>query len=442
MPRRYVIIGAGAAGIAAATSLRGIDPAGDITVVTDDPHGYYSRPGLAYYLTGELPERQLFPFKPDELKQLDLGLCTDRAVTLDLAGHRVLLEDGETLPYDRLLLATGSTAAPPSFPGGHLAGVVKLDSLSDARQIIQGARRARAAVVVGGGITALEIVEGLRHHCREVHYLLRGDRYWGNVLDETESGIVEGRLQAEHVKLHYHTEIASAEGRGGRVAGVVTKAGERIPCELLGVAIGVLPNVELARAAGLRMDRGVLVNEFLQTSDPHVYAAGDVAQVFDPLTGRAALDTLWNVALDQGRAAAANMAGVSTPYVKAPPLNVTRLAGITTTIIGTVGHGRDAGAAGDLVAIARGDSETWRGPADVIAAESTSEVNRLRVLIGTATLVGAIVMGDQALSRPLQDLVGRQVDITPIRDALLSPDAVPQAILASFWETWRRAHAA
>jgi NADPH-dependent 2,4-dienoyl-CoA reductase/sulfur reductase-like enzyme len=152
------------------------------------------------------------------------------------------------------------------------------------------------------------------------------------------------------------------------------------------------------------------------------------------------LDTLWSAAVDQGRAAARNMAGALAPYVKPPALNVTRLAGLTTTLIGAVGRGRDT----DLVAIARGDSETWRGGGaitDAISVEDVSEINRVRVVVGGRTLAGAVVMGDQTLSRPLEELVGRQVDITGIRAALLAPAADIPAIILPFWQQWRQGDA-
>lgn len=428
MTTRYLIIGSGVAGLAAAEAIRAADRAGEITMVSDDPHGYYSRPGLAYLLTGEIPQAQLFPLREADWRELGLRRVTAEAVRLEPDAHRVLLADGRALTYDRLLLATGSTAVRLTAPGSDLPQVLTLDSLADAQRILDLGRRARAAVVVGGGITALELVEGLRVRCRRVHYLLRGDRYWSNVLDEAESRLVLGRLAAEGVQLHLRAEVAEISAHRGRVAGVTTTAGEHIPCDLVAVAIGVQPRAGLARAAGLKVDRGVLVDEFLRTSAADIYAAGDVAQVYDPRTGRASLDTLWNIARGQGTVAGRNMAGGNQPYIKSVPFNVTRLAGITTTIIGRVGHGPDA----DVVGIARGDSETWRQLDEALVAEDASEVNRLRLLVGTKTLVGAVVMGDQRPSRPLQRLIGEETDITPIRERLLAPHAPLAALLAEF----------
>ncbi|MDX9831390.1 MAG: FAD-dependent oxidoreductase [Anaerolineae bacterium] len=437
MARRYLIVGLGAAGLAAAETIRGLDAAGEILLVSDDPHGYYSRPGLAYYLTGELAESWLAPFSEADFRQLDLRRLHARAVALHPQAGEVELDDGRRLPYDRLLLATGSRAVAPPMPGAGLQGVVKLDDMADAREILRRCRRARAAVVVGGGITALELAEGLNARKVRTHYLLRQDRYWPAVLDETESRIVEERLQKEGIHIHHGTEVSEIVGQGGRVRGVVTAGGQRIDCDVVAVAVGVRPRMELAASAGLRADRGILVDEYLQSSVPGVLAAGDVAQVFDPTSGRAVLDTLWGIAVGQGRAAGRNMAGQRVPYRKPVPFNVTRLAGLTTTIIGTVGRGRD----GDLPGIARGDSETWRHHPGVPAVQAAFEVNRVRVLVGESTLRGAIVMGDQALSRPLQELVTRQADISPIRDELLRPEVRLGEVIVRFWSegSWRNA---
>lgn len=434
--RRYLILGAGVAGIAAAQAIRTSDPSAQIGIISDDPFGYYSRPGLAYYLTGEIEEKLLFPFSNSEMRDFHLDWHPSRALRIDPTGHRVQLDTQAWLPYNRLLIATGSLATPLSVNGADSMGVIKLDSLEDARMILQAARHTRSAVVVGGGITALELVEGLLSRGLQVNYLMRGKRYWNNVLDETESQIIEKRLEHEGVRIHYQTELAEIQSQQGRVTSVTTKDGRLIPCGLVAYAIGVKPRMNLAQMASLQVERGIIASDNLQTSDPDIYAAGDVAQVFDPYSGQSVLDTLWSTARQQGRAAGLNMAGSTTRYIKSVPLNVTRLAGLTTTIIGTVGQGADESLAG----IARGDSETWRKLPDSVTAETRFEVNRLRLLVGEKRLVGAIVMGDQTLSIPLQTLIDQQVDITPIRDQLLQSDQ-PGDVVASFWVKWRAQHA-
>jgi hypothetical protein len=212
-------------------------------------------------------------------------------------------------------------------------------------------------------------------------------------------------MQQQHPFLFNNEIEAILSKKNGMVRGWRTmcrrepKAGQTISCDIVGVAVG------------------------------------DVAQVFDPLTGKPVMDVLWPPARDQGRVAGANMAGVQTVYKKEIALNVTRLAGLTTTIIGTIGGSTPDK---DTIGIVRGDSETWREIPDAIAAQSNFDVNRIRLMVGEKTLLGAIVMGDQKLSQPIHQLVARQVDITPMRGQLLAPHARVGEVIATFWEQVRR----
>ena len=434
---KYAIVGSGVAGLAACEAIRSLDKTGEIYMLGDDPHGYYSRPGLAYYLTGEMHEKGLFPRTKKEWQSLHLRFIPGRATRILPSEHELEVDGRSHLSYDRLLIAVGAQAVLLDVPGADQDGVVKLDHMEDARRILKLARRGKTAVVVGGGITALELVEGLRSRGVKVHYLLRGDRYWGNVLDQQESRIIEHRLQEDGVKIHYHAELIGVLGKHGRVQGVRLLDGRTLRCDILAYAIGIRPRVELAHGAGLAIDRGVLANEYLQTGDSDIYVAGDVAQVYDPMSKRSIIDSLWGPAREQGHMAGLNMAGEKKAYIKSAPFNVTRLAGLTTTIIGTVGRGHD----NDMVGIARGDSETWRALPDAIVAQTGFEVNRLRLLVGERTLLGAVVMGDQKLSFPLEKIISAQADISPVRDKLLQPGAPIADIIVDFWTTWRAQYA-
>jgi len=432
---RYVIIGFGVAGLAAVEAIRSVDTVGEIVLIANDPHGFYSRPGLAYYLTGELHDEALYPRTLKDFKRLNFHSINAHVTSIDRPHHTVHMEGKPPMAYDRLLLALGAQAVPLNAPGEKLDGVLKLDHMEDAKKILKFARRGKTAVVVGGGITALELVEGFVTRGMKVHYLLRGDRYWSNVLDEQESHVVEHRLQEEGVQLHYHAELAEVVGKHDRVTSVRLQDDRILKCDLVAYAIGIRPRLGLAKQAELKVDRGIVVNEYMQTDDPDIFAAGDVAQVYDPMTGTFVIDSLWGPARQQGHAAGLNMAGNKKAYIKSAPFNVTRLAGLTTTIIGTVGRGRDS----DMVEIARGDSETWRQLPDAIVAQTGFEVNRLRLMVGEKTLLGAIVMGDQKLSFPLETIISNNVDISPIREKLLTPDAKVGDIVADFWTKYQTA---
>jgi NAD(P)H-nitrite reductase large subunit len=269
-----------------------------------------------------------------------------------------------------------------------------------------------------------------------VHLLIRTQRYWSNVLDEVESIIVDERLKQAGVTVHYATELREVLGKRGQVTGIRTMDGREIACDMLAYGIGVQPRLRIATQAGIACDRGILVDEHLRTNFADIFAAGDVAQVFDPALGRSVLDSLWAPARDQGRVAGMNMAGKNMAYLKSVPFNVTRLAGLTTTIIGLVGSGQD----GDPVTIARGDSETWREMPDAIIAQSGFAVNHLRLMVAEKSIVGAIVMGDQKLSGALQSMVRDHTDIVSIREQLLSPNAPLADIIAQFWGQIHASH--
>ncbi len=425
----YVIIGMGVAGISAAEGIRSVDKTGTITFIGDDPHGFYSRPGLAYFLTGEVEESLLYPYLPQDLKNLNARFLRGTVVRIHPQLHQVELSDGNRMSYDRLLLAVGSAAIRLSVPGANLEGVVKLDHMEDARRIVGLAKRGRTAVVVGGGITALELAEGFAARKVKVHLLIRTARYWSNVLDDVESKIVEDRLKEEGVIMHPQSELAEILEKRGRVAGIRLASGQVLPCDLVAYGIGVKPRLTLARDVGINCERGILVDEHLRTNFPDIFSAGDVAQVFDPVLGRSVLDSLWSPAREQGWAAGMNMAGHVRAYLKSIAFNVTRLAGLTTTIIGMVGSGLD----GEPYTIARGDSETWRDMPDAIIAQSGFDVNHLRLMVADKTIVGAILMGDQKLSMALQAIIRDQVNISPIRAQLITTNAPIADIIANFW---------
>lgn len=215
-------------------------------------------------------------------------------------------------------------------------------------------------------------------------------------------------------------------------------------CQIVAIAIGIKPRMQLAAAAGLKTQRGILVDPRLQASDPDVFSAGDVAQVYDPYKGEYLLDSLWAPAMAMGRVAGANMAGGDQVYEKKFPFNVTRLAGLITTIIGRVGKSDSPNGSrpkGDLdvAGIMRGDSEVWRLQPEAVVAQTYDGDNRLRLYLNGDHLVGAVVMGDQSLSLPIQQLIKQQTDIRPIRHLLLTPRADIQNILRDFWKASRYA---
>jgi len=197
---KYLIIGNGVAGTKAAITLRSMDPSGEITILSADAHPFYLRPILADFASGKVAEAGLAGKRPEFYAQNRLDLRLQVQVTgVDASGRRVHLADGTTLPYDVLLIASSGRPVPASFPGGELEGVVSLKTLADAQALKARLPQARRAVVWGEGLLGLEMARACREAGLEVTYLLRGDRFWPEVLDEDAADLVERRLQDKYI---------------------------------------------------------------------------------------------------------------------------------------------------------------------------------------------------------------------------------------------------
>ncbi len=437
--RNYIIIGNGAAGVTAAQELRRRDARSTINVITDERHAMYSRPGLAYILINEVTVEQSIARKPEWYARHHINLIYSRAEQIDFATKRVFLANGQVLPYDALLIAVGASAVPAPFPGGKLDGIVYLDTLDNTLDIMERAKTAKAAVVVGGGITALEMAEGLAHLGVETHYLSRKSNLWSTLLNDNESKLVEKQMLHHGVIIHYGREIAEIVGENGRVVGVKTNRDEIIPCEIVGVAIGVKPNLKLVKGTPLAIDRGILTDEYLHTNQPQVFAAGDCAQIYDTWSGEKRLDSLWPTAIASGRCAAANMVGGHVPYIKGAPFNAALLFGLHLTAIGQVAAaGRDEADAEELSFISRGSSEVWTATpgGGYTSAWANDGTSSQRLIVRDDVIVGALLLGNQQLADPLRGLIEKRVNIAPFKAQLSSGGTqLSMAVV----EAWRRA---
>lgn len=451
----YVIIGNGAAGLSAAEIIRRRDAAGRITILSDEPHLFYSRPGIAYLVNGQVSAAQLVSRTRTFYQEHRFDLRHATVTAIDPQNQYISVKNGAAaqatrLSYDVLLLATGASAVPPPFPGGDLEGVLTFDTLDDAQRVIHLGRRARSAVVAGGGITAMELAEGLRHQGTKTHLLQRGDRLWPRLFDEREAEIIAERARHEGIHIHYREEIAEIIGRRGKVAGARLSSGRELACQVVGVAIGVRPNLALVRDLDVAQDKGVLVNGHLQSSMPTLFAAGDVAQVYDRWTGAHHLDVLWPSAINEGRAAGSNMVDVAHgrapahTYEKGSPFNAALLFGVHLTVIGHVGRqaGRDDGEdAAEISHLSRGSSNIWTAPfsTSIRSAWDRNGPDSLRIVAAGGRLTGALLLGNQELADPLRQLVEHEVDVRAYEAALLAgQDDLPHTILQA-WHDWRRA---
>jgi nitrite reductase (NADH) large subunit len=345
---RYVIVGNSSAGRAAARAIGALDPRGTVTVLSEEPVPLYYRPVLPDFIGG-LDRESFFAMGAatydDDGLEVVLG---ERAEKLDLAGRRVLCESGREVPYDALLLATGSSPVQIPWPGSEAEGIAYFRSFTDAERIVNLMSGAKKAVVVGGGLLGLEFVRAFLAAGLKVSLLVRENRVGFPALDEQGGPLIQEALKGLGVELCLEEEVAGFEAADGRVCAVNTSRGRRIDCDLVGVAIGVRPRTQLATDAGIAVDRGILVDRRMQTSAPEVYAAGDVAQAWDRLWGQQRINTSWRNATEQGEWAGIAMAGGAGEYPGAVAANYQLAAGVPFCALGVSTPPEGAGYAVDV----------------------------------------------------------------------------------------------
>jgi 3-phenylpropionate/trans-cinnamate dioxygenase ferredoxin reductase subunit len=316
---RFVVIGAGHAAGQAVASLRQDGFDGAIDLIGDEPHLPYQRPPLSkQYLSGEqgLDKVYLRPAAFYDERKITLHLGK-RAESIDRAGHRVTLGDGATLQYDKLLLATGSRVRVLNIAGSNLQGIHYLRTIADVDAIRAEFAPGRRIIIVGGGYIGLEVAAVAVKAGLSVTVLEMEDRILKRVTTEAMSAFYHQLHTGRGVNIRTSAKVSGFAGTG-RIDAVLTDTGERLPADLAIVGIGIIPNVELAAAAGLACDNGILVDDHCRTADPDVYAAGDCTNHPNALLGRRLrLESVPN-AMEQARVAAVNMNGGDATYASIP----------------------------------------------------------------------------------------------------------------------------
>ncbi|MEQ9103695.1 MAG: FAD-dependent oxidoreductase [Rhodothermales bacterium] len=309
-----VIIGNGIAGITAARFVRKNGDA-RLTIVSSETEYHVARTALMYAYMGDLRESDLKPYEDDFWTKNRMELVLDHATDLDTAARSVQLASGRRLTYDRLVLATGSRPNRFGWQGEYLDGVQGLYAWSDLKTMQRVTEGITDAVVVGGGLIGIELVEMLRSRSIDVHFLVRETAYMDHLFSRDESELIHRQIDRHGVHLHLGCEVDRFEDDGnGRVAAVTTRDGRSFPAAFAGIGVGVHPRTELAEAAGIETNKGILVDRSFRTSAPDVFAAGDCAEFRRPLVDGRTIEQLWYSARRQGRILGLILSGKDLSY--------------------------------------------------------------------------------------------------------------------------------
>ncbi|MFC1631286.1 NAD(P)/FAD-dependent oxidoreductase [Candidatus Omnitrophota bacterium] len=401
---QYVIVGNGATAIAAIQAIRERDKKGKITVISDEPSANYSRPLISYLLAKKVNLDKL-PFCPVgfyQENQVEL-LLNKRVTRLDLKKKAVILADKGSLKFDRLLLATGGAPIIPEIKGKNTKGVFTFTKLADALAIAKyiEANKVKQAVVIGGGLIGLKATEALIERKIKVTIIELADRILASTFDQLASSVIERALAKQGCSLitnNTATEIVSA---AGKTKEVVLKDKKRIPANLVIMAIGVRPNVELVQGAAIKVNKGILVDDFMQTNIKSVYAAGDCAEAKDAQSGKSRPLAIWPLACRGGKIAGFNMSGASEKYAGGLAMNSVELCGIPTISVGqtvpTAEH-------------------------EVLERFAPEKSVYKKIVLMDNRIIGVIFVGEIERAGIYTGLIKDKVDASGFKDSLLSDD--------------------
>ena len=331
-----VIIGNGIAGITAARHIRKRSDH-RITVISGETDHFFSRTALMYIFMGHMKYEHTKPYEDNFWEKNRITLKRAWVKSVDFENKTIQYDYGEKVRYDKLVIATGSKSNKFGWPGQDLDGVQGLYSLQDLQRMEEKTKGIQHAVVVGGGLIGIEMVEMLHSRGIPVTFLVREKNFWDIMLPREEAQMIDKHIREYGIDLRLETELREIQNDGnGKVNGVVTGSGEVIPCQFVGLTVGVSPNVDFLRNSALHIEKGIVVNEYLQTNQPDVYAIGDCAQIQNPNPDRRPIEAVWYTGRIMGETLAKTLTGSETKYDPGIWFNSAKFFDIEYQTYGTV----------------------------------------------------------------------------------------------------------
>ena len=406
---KYIIIGNSAGGIGAIEAIREIEKANEIAVISDEPYSAYSRPLISYLLAEKVKLDDIYLRMPNFYE--DNSVTTffgTQATYIDFNEKKVFLVNDEVLQYDKLLLATGGSSFIPDIPGLDKKGVFKgFNTLSDCQQLQKTiAGKKGRVVILGGGLIGLKAAEALRMKGLDVIVVELLDRLMPLVIDQSASQWVETVLENQGIKIITGNTISEITGKisnPNEVGGVILKDGSTIRCDIVVIAIGVRPRIELVRESEVKVNRGILVNKKMETSVPDVFACGDCAEVYDFILDSFRLTPLWPTAFVGGRIAGFNMAGDCKEYHWGTSMNSTTFFGFPIISAGIINL-----------------SEEEKSDYEILSQNTESFYKS--IILKDNKIMGFVLANEIDRAGIFLGLMRNKIDVSEFKDDLLSED--------------------
>ncbi|MEL7003791.1 MAG: NAD(P)/FAD-dependent oxidoreductase [Bacteroidota bacterium] len=313
--KHVAIIGNGISGISAARHIRKHSDY-DITVISAESDHFWSRTAIMYIYMGHMKYENTKPYEDWFWKKNRINLLNDYVKTIDHENKKLVLDKTKSLSYDYLVIATGAKSNKFGWPGQDLEGVSGMVSVQDLEYIEKYTKGIDRAVIVGGGLIGVEMAEMFHSRNINVTFLVRENQFWSNVLPTQEATLISNHIKENHIDLRLGEELKEIlPDANGRVKSVITGSGEEIACQFVGLTAGVHSNIELAKNSGVECGRGVMVNEYLETNIPDIYAIGDCAERRVPLPNRRPIEQVWYTGRMMGETVAKTITGNRTEYL-------------------------------------------------------------------------------------------------------------------------------
>ena len=335
---KIIIIGNGIAGITAARYIRKQSSEAEITVISAESDYFFSRTALMYVYMGHLKFEHTQPYEAFFWQKNRISLLKKEVICINSDTKRIFLAQNESLSYDKLILATGSRPNKYGWKGQDLAAVQGLYFKQDLENMEKYSQNLQHAVIAGGGLIGIEMAEMFHARHIPVTFLVRENSFWANILPFEESEMINRHIRSQKgIALRLGEELQEIIGdENGRVKAIITKKGENIPCQFVGLTAGVSPNIDLAKGTSIETAKGFLVNDYLETSVSDIYAIGDCAQLRNPAAHRSAIEAVWYTGKIMGLILAENILGKKTPYIQGIWFNSAKFFDIEYQIYGEV----------------------------------------------------------------------------------------------------------